>query len=486
MLLNFLTNLSFLVPELIVLLTISFTLFLEATYKPLATRKMLYFISFAGLGLTLLSLGFNASIVPVSVFNGSFTADRFALIAKILLVLSTAGILYLGTFSKEIYQDFKAEFFILTLSVLLGAMFVASSKNLLLIYLGIEVISILSYALTSIKKKDLMSLEAGFKYGLYGGISSAVMLMGMAIFYGIYGSLDLAVLSQSAQSVAIPQWITIFNLVFIFSGIAFKLGAFPFHMWSPDVYQGAPSPVTALFSLLPKVAAFVVLARFTYSFQLLNNQLTQSWESLLMITAVITMTVGNLSALGQDSVKRMLAFSAIGHVGLILLTIVYLGPTSLGALMFYLMVYMFMTLAAFAIVSEVNNKFGSDSQFFFRGLIRRHPFIGVSLAVVLFSLAGIPPFAGFVAKFSILSYVISKQNYLVALIIALNSVIAIGYYLRLVKVIVVDAPENNDSLEGMHFLRQLSIVLMVVPIILLGIFWNNFIHMATIKDFIKL
>ena len=262
------------------MLTISFTLFLEATYKPLATRKMLYFISFAGIGLALLSLFFNSSLTPSIVFNGTFAADPFALITKVILLLSTAGILYIGTFSSEIYKDFKAEFFILTLSVLLGAMFVASSKNLLLIYLGIEVISILSYALTAIKKRDLLSLEAGFKYGLYGGISSAVMLMGMAIFYGIFGSLDLSILSN-LKTIEMPLWILVINLALIFSGIAFKLGAFPFHMWSPDVYQGAPTPVASLFSLLPKVAALVVLARFSFSFQNINEILSQSWNSLL-------------------------------------------------------------------------------------------------------------------------------------------------------------------------------------------------------------
>ncbi|MDH4466767.1 MAG: NADH-quinone oxidoreductase subunit N [Bacteriovoracaceae bacterium] len=483
MLLNFLTNLSYLVPEVLLLFTICFILFLEATYKPLATRKMLYFISFAGLGLCLLALGFNSDLPTSVVFNQTFVADRFAIVSKILLILATMGILYIGTFSSEIYKEFKAEFFILTLSVLLGAMVVASAKNLLLIYVGIELISILSYALTAIKKKDTLSLEAGFKYGLYGGISSAVMLMGMALFYGVFGSLDLATIA--ATQTTVPTWMLMVILTLIFSGIAFKLGAFPFHMWSPDVYQGAPTPVTALFSLLPKIAAFVVLARFTFAFQQVGT-LYPSWQSLLIMTSIITMTVGNISALGQDSVKRMLAFSAIGHVGLILLTIVYLGPTSIGALLFYLLVYLFMTVVAFSIISEIANKFGSDSQFFFKGLVRRHPFMGVAFAIVLFSMAGIPPFAGFIAKFSILSYVISQKNYAVALVVAFNSIIAIGYYLKLVKVVIVDAPENDEKIEGMHFLRQLSIGLMILPIIILGIFWNGLIHLSSIKDFMKI
>jgi NADH-quinone oxidoreductase subunit N len=445
---------------------------------------MLYFFSFAGLGLCLLALGFNSDLPTSVVFNQTFVADKFAIIAKALLILATMGVLYIGTFSSEIYKEFKAEFFILTLSILLGAMVVASAKNLLLIYIGIEVISILSYALTAIKKKDLLSLEAGFKYGLYGGISSAVMLMGMSLFYGIFGSLDLATIATMQTTV--PTWMLMVVLTLIFSGIAFKLGAFPFHMWSPDVYQGAPTPVTALFSLLPKIAAFVVLTRFTFAFQQVGHSLFSSWENILIVTSIITMTIGNVSAIGQDSVKRMLAFSSIGHVGLILLTIVYLGPISMGALLFYLLVYIFMTIVAFAIISEISNKFGSDSQFFFKGLIRRHPFMGVSLSIVLFSLAGIPPFAGFIAKFSILSYVISQKNYAVALIVALNSIIAIAYYLRLVKVVIVDAPENKETIEGMHFLRQLSIGLMVLPIIILGIFWNGLIHLASIKDFIKI
>lgn len=268
------------------------------------------------------------------------------------------------------------------------------------------------------------------------------------------------------------------SFLLFFAGLGYKISAFPFHMWSPDVYQGAPIPVTAFFAIVPKMAGLAVLIRVSQLFFTAPSNLSSAWIGLLHVVAALTMTVGNISAIGQDSVKRLLAFSSIGHVGMMIMGIVVLDEVGTRAVVYYGFAYLFMTLVAFWITSVLNDTYGTDSQAVFSGLITRHPVMAIMMSVVLFSLAGMPPFSGFVAKFNILSVVIEKKYYGLAFIAALNSVVGLYYYMKLIKIMVFSKPESSEKIAGFDDKSGILIVALTIPVLLMGIFWDGLMSFA--------
>ena len=487
MLLKLFTNVGFYIPEVTAIFLMCVLLFIESTYKKEKGRTFLYVTAIIGLVATLGALLSNFKMDPTVIFSGAIVIDPFSTFIKVLMVLGTLGAIYVSHISSEIYGGLKAEFVIMAVGVLVGGMLLVSANNLLTLYLGVETLSILSYVMASMKREDSVSTEAGMKYALYGGITAGIMLFGMSHIYGIVGSIQFADIALTvSQLEGTKLWLAFGSLIFFFAGIGYKIACFPFHMWSPDVYQGSPLPVTSFFSIVPKVSGLGVLVRVSMMIFGEKNGIQGSWIFLLHVVAAMTMTVGNVSAIGQDSVKRLLAFSSIGHVGMMLLGIVVLDKTGISAILFYGVTYLFMTILGFAITSHVADKYGTDSHSGFKGIIKKHPLVGLAMIFVLFSLAGMPPFSGFVAKFNILSAVITKKYYGLAFIAAINSVISLYYYMRLVKFIVFEESEYEESISSLGFVNQGFIVAMAMPVLFLGIFWEKVMILSEgAKIFIK-
>ncbi len=478
--LNYLANLSHYVPELIVCLTMVMTMIVEATYENGEKSKpLMYWCSIVGLFCAFVVLCLSLNQPPTTAFFNAVVIDPFSTLMKIIMVLGTLGAIWLSHSSNDIYNPVKPEFIMLGLGVLVGGMLLASANNMLTLYLGIETLSILSYALASLRKNDERSSEAGLKYSLYGGISAGLMLFGMSHMFGVLGTIqfngmaqNIANLTQNEILVLIPSFLL------FFVGIGYKIACVPFHMWSPDVYEGSPLPVTAFFSIVPKMAGIAVLLRITISFFSNDGVMQYSWLGLLQVIAALTMTVGNISAINQRSIKRMLAFSSIGHAGFMMLGAIVLGVDGVRSVLFYGIGYMFMTLAAFAITSFIQNKYGNDHFERFSGLIYRKPMMAIAMTIIMFSLAGIPPFSGFVAKFHILSAII-KQGYMtLAIIAAINSVISLYYYLKVVRLMVFKEKEDDGEIVGFSFINQSVIVMLVVPVVVLGLFWAKIMAVA--------
>ncbi len=484
MLISLLTNLSYYLPELFVIISMTLMLMFETTYKKTEHGRMfLYLVGTVGLITSLFLALSNFDEGSKLLFHQAVALDNFANLSKVLLIIGTLGVVYIGYNSKDLDQTSKAEFFILTSGVLVGAMLVVGAMNLLSLYVGIEILSILSYVLASLKKKDVLSQEAGLKYALYGALSAAVMIFGMGHLYGLTGSLNFVNIAKSFTTLT-PEKIQVAKICFvlIFVGIGFKISAFPFHMWSPDVYQGSPVPVTAFFSIVPKLAVIAALCRITGLILDTNAELFSWWSLLIQVVAVLTMTVGNLTALGQSSVKRLLAYSSMAHVGFILMGLTVSNGIGLKASLFYMCIYLFMTLVAFAVVDHVVKIYGSDESSFFKGMVNKNPLATILMTITFFSLAGFPPLGGFVAKFSILNLIIAEKNYVLAMIAALNSVVALFYYLRLAKIMIVDSPVDVSEGQKVSFVRHVYLCLMTTPIIVAGLFWNNLYQSTTLLE----
>jgi NADH-quinone oxidoreductase subunit N len=481
MALIYLANLAHYVPEIVLCVTMIGLLFVESTYDDDATSRP-YLFTLAGIGLltSLVLLFFASGDEPQAIFTNSMVIDPFSNLIKIIMVLGTLGVVYLCKESKDIATNLKAEFVILCVGVLIGGMILASANNMLMLFIGIETLSILSYTLASLKKHDERSSEAGLKYSIYGGVTSGIMLFGMSHIFGMTGTIQFAEIG-AAMSTLSPAEVAILmpSFLLFFTGIGYKIACVPFHMWAPDVYEGAPIPVTTFFSIVPKMAGLAVLVRVTMVFFAEETLLQHSWIGTVSVIAALTMTVGNVAAIGQRSVKRMLAYSSISHAGMMMMGAVVLNELGHRAILFYGVTYLFMTLVAFFILSFVSDRYQNDHFERFNGLIYRYPLMAVMMIVVMFSLAGVPPLSGFVAKFNILSALVNSKMYVLAVIAGLNSVVSLYYYLKIVRIMVFKEADASDNLPGFGFQNQAIIVVLTIPVLVLGLFWSNLMSFAT-------
>ncbi len=480
MLTNLFSHLSFFLPEAALIVIFCFVIILESFYSIKEKgREIVYTATFTGLIFTFILLAIQLSLAPVKIFSNALVIDKFSTVAKMIMVIATIGAVYISMISKDIYDTFKGEFNIMVLGVLCGGMLLASANNLLIVYLGIEILSILSYVLASFKRDNTNSNEAGVKYLLYGGVSAGIMLFGMSHLYGFLGTINFAEMALKINTLqGHSLWIVMASFLLFFVGIGYKIATVPFHMWSPDVYEGSPIPVTSFFALVPKMAGLAILIRVTMTFFGDASPLHVSWIGLLHIIAALTMCVGNISAIGQESVKRMLAFSSIGHVGMMLMGVIVMNAVGARDILFYVFTYIFMTTVAFAITAHVSNQYGTDSNVAFKGLIYKKPVLAIAMMIALFSLAGLPPFAGFIAKFNIISAAVEGGQYGIALIAAINSVVALYYYMYLVKKMVFDQAMSHEGIDSANFKHQFFLSVITLPIILLGIFWNDIMMIA--------
>lgn len=473
-------SLSVYLPEVMTIILMCFLILAETLHHREGTsRSKVYLLSGVGLALVFVSLWCNLGHKATGAFSNAVVIDSFSTIMKMIMVLGTGGSLLLAFKSKDIYGNLKSEFAIMAVGVLVGGMLLASANNMLTMYLGVETLSILSYAMTSFKREEASSTEAGLKYALYGGLSAGLMLFGISHMYGLLGTIQFPeMVARLSEIQGADSYLLMGSFLLFFVGIGYKVSAFPFHMWSPDVYQGAPIPVTAFFALVPKLAGIAALIRVSHLFFGAPSAYATVWVGLLHVVAALTMTVGNVSAIGQDSVKRLLAFSSIGHVGMMIMGVVVLDAVGVRAIVFYSMAYLFMTLVAFWITSVLNDAYGTDSQSVFRGLIHRHPLMALAMAIVMFSLAGMPPFSGFVAKFNIISVVVEKGYFSLAFIAAINSVVALYYYMKLVKEMMFGTAESTEALEGFNWRTQAMVATLVLPVLVMGIFWENLMALS--------
>ena len=393
-----------------------------------------------------------------ALFSGMVVRDAYGLYFKFVLLLGTLISLLIALHARDLAGPNRGEFFLLLTATCLGGMFLCSATNLLMLYLSLEALSIISYAMAGYLRQDRKSSEAGMKYVIYGAMASGIMIFGMSYVYGLTGSLDLTVVAdrwhelRNSEAGAFARGGMLAVLAMVFTGLLYKIAAAPFHYWSPDVYEGAPTTAAAFFSVVPKAAGFAALVRVLLEFfpqggVVLPGHSFTKLEWVLCAVAVVTMVVGNLSALGQTNAKRMLAYSSIAHVGYMLAGLTALDQGEDGysdgpaAVLYYLLVYLFMNLGAFLVLVALENIRGSCELRDLRGTIRREPLLGVALVIFLFSLTGLPPLAGFSAKWLIMVKLADRGNWFMILCVGLNSVVSLYYYMRLAKAVAMDAPE---------------------------------------------
>lgn len=397
-------------------------------------------VQLALLGCALITVGMHENGV-VYAFNNMFVDDLMSDVLKLLTYLAISMMLVYSRQYLLVRGLFSGEFMALTLFATLGMMVMISANNFLTLYLGLELLSLSLYAMVALQRDSAIATEAAMKYFVLGALASGLLLYGMSMLYGATGSLDIGEISSAIRSGDADKSLLVFGLVFVVSGLAFKLGVVPFHMWVPDVYQGAPTAMTMLIGSAPKLAAFAFVVRILAEGM---QPLVQHWSAMLIILAVASMAVGNITAIAQTNIKRMLAYSTISHMGFLLLGLLSGGIEGYGASMFYAVVYVLMSLGAFGMIMLLSRAgFEADTLNDFKGLNQRSPWLAFMMLLLMFSMAGVPPTVGFYAKFSVLNAVVQAGHIWLAVTAVIFSLIGAFYYLRIVKLMYFDAPESH-------------------------------------------
>ncbi|MGQ4273033.1 NADH-quinone oxidoreductase subunit NuoN [Terrihabitans sp. B22-R8] len=374
----------------------------------------------------------------VTVFNGSFVFDRYAQFLKLLVLVGALGSLLMSFHFLRSEGLNRFEFAILVILSTTGMMIMVSANDLIALYLGFELQSLALYVIAAFHRDNLRSTEAGLKYFVLGALSSGMLLYGCSLVYGFAGTVSFAGIAQSVTGGDAPIGL-IFGLVFLFAGLAFKVSAVPFHMWTPDVYEGAPTPVTAFFAAAPKVAAMALFVRVAID---AFPQIADQWRQIVVFISIASMGLGSFAAIGQRNIKRLMAYSSIGNVGYMLIGLAAGTAAGVQGVLVYLVVYVVMTLGCFAIIMSMRHKEGPvETVESLAGLGRTSPFLAFVMATMMFSLAGIPWMAGFFAKFYVFLAAINAQLYWLAVIGVVTSVVGAFYYLRVVKIMYFDEPE---------------------------------------------
>ena len=457
------------------------------------------------------------NLASLDIFTGLLVYDSFAIFIKMFLFAFAALVVFLSLLTGIPDREDSADFHVLLLGATVGMSIMASANHLLMIFIGIEMASLPSYAMSGFLKGRRASSEAALKYVVYGGGAAGVMLYGMSLLAGAYGT---GYLPDVVRFIAAGELtgMSLLGVLFVLIGIGFKLAAVPFHFWCPDVFEGAPAEVGAFLSVASKGAALALLARITLglaglgigaveSNEFANRQLLASWEKAapylvptLSIFAVLTTTFGNLAAYMQTNLKRLLAYSTIAHAGFMMMGLATLTREGAGAVLFYLVVYLFMNLGAFAVVALLRNTTGSEDLADFRGLASRSPLLVVTLGMFLFSLLGIPPLAGFTAKFQIFSVLfVAADRYMeggqpaqaytlygVVLAAGLNTVLSLFYYAKVLKVMALE--RNLEEVEGQP-VRQIPLPIahsvylsaLAAALLVIFLFWDPLVHASSVK-----
>ncbi len=434
---------------------------------PLYMRKRVgvsvaYSLSLMTLILAAVHIAMDFSTAPATAFHNMFVDDALSDLLKIAICLISAGAF---VYSQRYNQDRnlnQPEYYVLGLFSVLGMMVMASANHLLTLYLGLELMSLCLYAMIAFFRDDRLAVESAMKYFVLGALASSVLLYGMSLLYGLTGSLELAVIRKSLSGTTQDNVAVALAVVFIVVALAFKLGAVPFHMWVPDVYQGAPTSTTAFLGAAPKIAAFSITVRLLVGGL---EDLVGMWQQMLILIAVLSIIAGNIIAIAQTNLKRMLAYSTISHMGFFLCGMLAGTDGGYSAALFYVLVYATMSLAAFGIILYLAGRHHESDQLDdLKGLNRRSPWTAFLLLILMFSMAGVPPTAGFFAKLSVIQALVNANLIWVAAIVVVFAVVGAFYYLRIIKLAYFDSPASElpvPTYAGMSTVLTIHILLIV-------------------------
>lgn len=474
-------NLHLASPELFMLFATSAVLVADLFLRE-DQRKLTYWFSQGTLVITLIlcfgQIGDSVG-TGITAFKGAYTVDSMSASLKCwILLIALGGFVYTRDYIRD--RDIaNGEYYVLGLFGVMGMLIMVSANNLLSVYLGLELLALSLYAMVALYRSNAEASEAAMKYFVLGALASGMLLYGMSMIYGSTGSLDLDAISGALAATDASSTGARFGLVFIIVGLAFKLGAVPFHMWVPDVYDGAPTSVTLYISTAPKIAAFAMIIRLLVDGL---ESLSSDWTMMLAILAAMSLIVGNLLALAQQNIKRMLAYSTISHVGFLLLGIVAANPEGYSAAMFYAITYSFTTLAAFGVLLVMSRQ-GFEAVMLdnLSGLFRRNALAGVVMMLAMISLAGVPPMVGFYAKLSVLRAAVGADYVWLAVLAVIMSVIGAFYYLRAIKLMFFDEPLDTSPVPAAPDVSA-TLAINGIAVLVLGIF-PGLIMAACVKAF---
>jgi NADH-quinone oxidoreductase subunit N len=449
-------ELTYLIPE-IVLFTLACIILVVDTFGAADDKSFTYWLSQSSL---IVAIGLLLYLYPDStrhLLSMNFVSDQMGSILKIFICAFTAIIFFYSYEYLKEHELIKGEYFILGLFAVLGMMVMVSAYSLLTIYLGLELLSLSLYAMVAMHRDSQTASEAAMKYFVLGALASGMLLYGISMLYGVSGAIDLGSLSAYISQQTDSGLLLTFGLVFVIVGIAFKLGAVPFHMWVPDVYQGSPTSVTLFIGSAPKIAAFAMTIRLLVDGM---EALVNDWQGMLIILSVLSMAAGNIIAISQTNIKRMLAYSTIAHIGFLLLGIASGSYSGYAGSMFYVLTYAIMSMGAFGMIILLGRKgYEADTLDDFKGLASRSPWFAFIMMSLMFSMAGMPPLIGFWAKWFVIKEVVAMGYVWLAAVAVLFSVIGAYYYLRIVKLMYFDKPEQMTAIkasQGMRFVLSIN------------------------------
>ena len=464
-------NLDFISPEIFISLSIMFLLILGVFKKNSAS--VIHYLSISFLLIAGILILNNPQNVKILLFNNSYVIDNLSSFMKILTILGGAIILSISKKFLKLSKIFLIEFPILLLSSILGMMVMISSNDLMVFYIGLELQSLALYVLASFNRDKLKSSEAGLKYFVLSALSSGLLLYGCSLIYGFSGSTNFNIISETINS---SDYGLTFGIIFILVGLSFKIAAVPFHMWAPDVYEGSPTSVTLFFTIVPKVAALTVFIRFLYV-PFIN--MMDQWQIILVFLSIASMIFGAVAAIGQNNLKRLIAYSSIGHIGYALAGLSVGTNEGIQSSIVYISIYIVMNLGLFSclFMMKRNNEYFEKIEDL-SGLSKNHPILSLSLLVILFSLAGIPPLAGFFAKFYIFKSVIEQSMYFLAIVGLLSTVVAAFYYLKIIKVIYFEKQKEKYDTDHSVWLK-ISLTFSTLLVLLYFIFPSKLLEIVS-------
>ena len=464
-------NIDFISPEIFISLAIMFLLILGVFKKK--SSDIIHYLSIISLLITGILILNNPSDSIITLFSVNFIIDNLSSFMKILTILGGAFILLMSKKFLKISKIFLIEYPILILSSILGMLVMISSNDLMVFYIGLELQSLALYVLASFNRDQLKSSESGLKYFVLSALSSGLLLYGCSLIYGFSGSTNFDIISNTVNS---NHYGLTFGIVFILVGLSFKISAVPFHMWAPDVYEGSPTPVTLFFSVVPKIAALTVFIRFLYV-PFIN--MMDQWQPIIIFLSIASMIFGAIAAIGQKNLKRLIAYSSIGHIGYALAGLSVGTNEGLQSSIVYISIYIVMNLGFFScLLMMKKNDLYFETIEDLSGLSKNHPILSLCFLIVLFSLAGIPPLAGFFAKFYIFKTVIEQSMYFLAIVGLLSTVIAAFYYLRIIKVIYFDEQREKYDTDHSNWLK-VSLTLSTLLILLYFIFPSKLLEIVS-------
>ena len=470
------SSIPYFVPELMISATFLLLLIGEVFAKR-STYVGFGIITIGGLLATLFLSLQMYKLPETNIFFHMIVVDQFAIFFKIIFAISGILIVLFSFRSRELEKYSAGEYYCLLLAVILGMNLLAASTNLLMIWLALELVSIPSYLLSGFLKDDRLSAEAALKFVIYGSVSTAIMLFGLSYLYGITGAYEINDIRNALVATKINSAVLLIVVSLVLVGIGYKIAAVPFHFWLPDVFQGSPTAITAFFSYGPKAAGLAFLIRFFYGVFAQGGPEYRvvggfQWPTFLALIAAVTMTVGNVVAIWQTSMKRMLAYSSIAHVGYMMMGFVLLQQEGIRAILFYLIIYMAMNLGAFLVVIALSSQMNSDQLSEYRGLGGRAPFAAAVMAMFMLSLTGIPPFAGFIGKFYLFAAAVHAKFYWLVIVAVLNSVVSFVYYGGVVKRMYLE--EGAGPKIQISALSRVLMIVLVIAVLVIGVYWSPF------------